>query len=70
VKAVAEDHDMALSTLAQRYLFSIAEADRVVMGARTPKQIEATVSDWKAGKLPKPLFDKVTNAIVAARTRM
>lgn len=67
VKKIAEESGMALPTLAQRYLFSIAEADRVVMGARTPRQIQATVADWKAGKLPESLFDKVTAAIAEAR---
>lgn len=67
VKQLADAHDMPLASLAQRYLFSIAEADRVVMGARTPAQIQATVADWKAGKLPERIFQAVTSAIIAAR---
>ncbi len=34
IKTLADSLDMPLPTLAQRYLFSIAEADRIVMGAR------------------------------------
>ncbi|TYA71738.1 aldo/keto reductase [Seonamhaeicola marinus] len=64
VKAVADKHDMPLATLAQRYLFSIKEADRVVMGARTPEQIKATVDDWNAGKLSEELFNEVTACIL------
>lgn len=67
VKQLADKHDMALASLAQRYLFSIAEADRVVMGARTPAQIQSTVADWKKGKLSEALFEEVTSAIIAAR---
>ncbi len=63
VKAIADKYDMPLATLAQRYLFSIKEADRVVMGARTLKQIQSTISDWKLGKLPIDIFKEVTNTI-------
>lgn len=64
VKALADKYGLPLATLAQRYLFSIAEADRVVMGARTPAQIKATIDDWNAGKLSKALFDEVTACIL------
>lgn len=63
VKAIADHHDMPLATLAQRFLFSIKEADRVVMGARNMDQIKATLADWKQGKLPKEIFDEVLNAL-------
>jgi len=67
VKAIADQHEWSLPSLAQRYLFSIAEADRVVIGARTPRQIEATLADWRAGKLPRELFEQVSQAIIHAR---
>lgn len=63
VKAIAEKYNMPLPTLAQRYLFSIAEADRVVMGARTPAQIKATIDDWNTGKLSEDIFNEVTDCI-------
>ena len=63
VKAIAAHHDMPLPTLAQRFLFSIKEADRVVMGARNLAQIKATLVDWKQGKLPREIFDKVLNVL-------
>ena len=68
VKTIADKYGMLLPSLAQRYLFSIAEADRVVVGARTLQQIEATISDWKSGKLPETIFDEVTDMIVRTRT--
>ncbi len=64
VKAVADKYDLSLATLSQRYLFSIKEADRVVMGARTPTQIKATIDDWNAGKLSEELFNEVTACIL------
>jgi len=67
IKLIADKNGMSIASLAQRYLFSIREADRVVMGARTPQQIASTVADWKKGKLSKVLFEEVTDAIIAAR---
>ncbi|WP_152286826.1 aldo/keto reductase [Flavicella marina] len=64
VNNIATEINMPLATLAQRYLFSIKEADRVVMGARTPAQIKATIADWKQGKLSEEIFDRITNAII------
>lgn len=63
VKTVADKYNMSLATLSQRYLFSIKEADRVVMGARTPAQIKATIDDWNAGKLPENIFNEITEII-------
>lgn len=64
VNKIAQEIEMPLATLAQRYLFSIKEADRIVMGARTLDQIKATISDWKQGKLPEYIFNKITNIII------
>jgi len=64
VKAIADTYDMSLATLSQRYLFSIKEADRVVMGARTPAQIKATIDDWNAGKLSEEIYNEVTDCII------
>ncbi len=63
IKELAEGENMDLSVLAQRYAFGIAEADRIVAGARTPAQIERTLKDWEKGPLPRPLFDSVTDLI-------
>ena len=70
VKTIAEKYDMPLSSLAQRYLFSIAEADRVVIGASTPQQIKATISDWRAGKLSENIFNEVTDKVIATRANL
>ncbi len=64
VKTIADRREMPLATLAQRYLFSIKEADRVVMGAKNLVQIQSTISDWKLGKLDKDIFEEITDAIL------
>ena len=67
VNRLAHQHQIPLSSLAQRYLFSVKEADRVVMGARTIDQIQSTVTDWQQGVLPKDLFQEITNTICQSR---
>ncbi len=61
IKALADQQKMDISSLSQRYLFSIAEADRVVVGARNMQQIQATVNDWNSGKLSEELFNTITD---------
>lgn len=64
VKTIGDRKQIPLATLAQRYLFSVKEADRVVMGARNLKQIQSTINDWKLGKLDRDTFEEITDAIV------
>ncbi len=63
VNEIAKKHGLSLPTLAQRYLFSIAEATRVVMGARNIGQIQNTIADWQQGALPEAIFNEITTAI-------
>lgn len=64
VNEIAKKYGIPLPTLAQRYLFSIGEATRIVMGARNIKQIQNTINDWQQGALPKLIFDEITNILV------
>ena len=64
VNDIAKKHGIPLPTLAQRYLFSINEATRVVMGARNIKQIQNTIADWQQGALPKSIFDEITDILI------
>lgn len=64
VNQIAKKNNISLPTLAQRYLFSIEEATRVVIGARRIYQIENTISDWKQGALSEDIFNEITNAIL------
>jgi aryl-alcohol dehydrogenase-like predicted oxidoreductase len=61
IKALADEQKMEISSLSQRYLFSIAEADRVVVGARNMQQIKSTLNDWNSGKLSEELFNIITD---------
>jgi aryl-alcohol dehydrogenase-like predicted oxidoreductase len=64
VNDIAKKYKMPLPTLAQRYIFSIKEATRVVMGARNIQQIQNTINDWQQGALPKKIFNEITKALV------
>jgi aryl-alcohol dehydrogenase-like predicted oxidoreductase len=64
VKQLAMQNGISFSSLCQRYVFSIAEADRVVVGARTLKQMRDTLNDWRQGPLPQSLFDAITDIIL------
>jgi aryl-alcohol dehydrogenase-like predicted oxidoreductase len=65
VKELASFHHIALSSLAQRYLFSMEEADRVVVGARNAIQMQNTIQDWNEGALPEQLFETITDLIIS-----
>ena len=65
VNELASRTGMALPEIAQRYLFSIEEATRVVMGARKINQITDTIACWKKGALSKSLFDEITQIILS-----
>ncbi len=63
-KEIADKSGIPLPTLAHRYLFSIAEADRIVLGAKNINQIKSSIADWQLGKLPEALFSEITDAIL------
>lgn len=67
IDEIAKKYDIKLSSLAQRYLFSIKEADRVVMGAANMEQLTATLQDWQQGALPETIFEEVTHTILKHR---
>ena len=69
VNEVAKKNNVSLSTLSQRYLFSVEEASRVVIGARKIDQIKSTVQDWKAGALPEVLFNEITEIILNPKNK-
>jgi aryl-alcohol dehydrogenase-like predicted oxidoreductase len=64
VNAFAAQCGLSLAEISQRYLFSIKEATRVVMGARKMSQIMDTISCWQAGALPSEMFDEITRIIL------
>ena len=64
LRAVAEKHGLSLATLAHRFLFSTAEIDRVVIGARTPAELTAALADFSAGPLSAALFAEISSLTV------
>lgn len=60
LQKLATAHGLALSTLAHRFAFSLAELDRVVIGAGNRAQLDAALRDFEAGPLPRELFDAVS----------
>ena len=60
VNDIALRNGMSLPEIAQRYLFSIEEATRVVTGAGTIGEMEKTIAYWNAGALSRELFDEIT----------
>ncbi len=67
MQGIAQKYGMPLSSLAQRYLFAVQEANRVVVGAHTREQIAATLDDWRQGALPEPIFEEISRTIVTLR---
>ncbi len=59
LRALAEKHGLPLPTLAHRFLFSVGEIDRVVIGACTPPELAGALADFSAGPLPAGLFAEV-----------
>ena len=64
IHALAADAGMSLPSLAHRYLFSMAEADRVVIGAGNRADLQTTLANYRAGSLPESLFDRITDTIL------
>ncbi|QYM78993.1 aldo/keto reductase [Horticoccus luteus] len=62
LKVLAEATGLALPTLAHRFAFSLAGLDRVVIGARNVRELQAALTDFAAGPLPEDLFQRVVAA--------
>ncbi|WP_299664980.1 aldo/keto reductase [uncultured Polaribacter sp.] len=67
VRKIAQKMNIPLSRLALRYVFSIAEADRVVVGPTRMEQLTDVLDAWEEGKLPEEIFDEITNTITTLR---
>lgn len=56
---LAATHGLTLPALAHRFLFGVAEADRVVLGACTAVELLDALASWRAGPLPPEVFESV-----------
>lgn len=64
INQIAQKYDIPLSRLALRYLFSIKEADRIVVGPSKKEQIVDVLEAWSEGKLAESIFDEITETIL------
>jgi len=64
INEIALKHEIPLSRLALRYVFSTSEADRVVVGPSKKEQMIDLIDAWKEGKLPEIIFNEITNTII------
>ena len=64
VNNLANEWGLSLPTLAHRYLFSIADIDRVILGAGNQTDLQRALTDYQAGALPDDLFDQLTTLIL------
>ena len=62
LKALADKNGLTLRELAHRFMFSLGEIDRIVIGASNLAELSTALSDYEAGPLPSELFDEVCNA--------
>ncbi|MBS0632159.1 MAG: aldo/keto reductase [Verrucomicrobia bacterium] len=56
---LATEQGIPLTALALRYLFGVAEADRVVLGAANAAELADALAAWRAGPLPPEVFAAV-----------
>ncbi|MDR8393804.1 aldo/keto reductase [Aliifodinibius sp. S!AR15-10] len=64
VNEVAQKNGMSLTELALRYLFSIKEADRVVLGPTNLEELKKSINNWQEGPLNKQVFEEVTEVLL------
>mgnify|MGYP006126166203 CR=1 FL=1 len=70
VNNIAKKCDIPLFRLALRYVFSLKEADRVVVGLTKQAQMEDLIEAWGEGKLPEEVFDEITTSIISKRSEI
>lgn len=64
VKQIAEENNMTLTDIALRYLFSMKETDRVVIGPSTMDEVKESLRIWENGPLDKKIFNQVTQVLL------
>ncbi len=67
VNEIAKNYNIPISRLALRYVFSILEADRVVVGPTKMEQLVDVLEAWEEGKLSEEIFNEITNTITTLR---
>jgi aryl-alcohol dehydrogenase-like predicted oxidoreductase len=64
INKIARQNEMTLTNLALRYLFSMKEADRVVLGPKNMDEVKKSISIWEEGPLDQQTFEEVTEVLM------
>lgn len=64
VNEIAQRKGITLTNLALRYLLSMKEADRVVLGPKNMGEVKKSISIWKEGPLDQQIFEEVTEVLM------
>ncbi len=64
VKQIAEQNNLSLTDISLRYLFSMEEADRVVLGPSTIDEVKESLRIWEKGPLDKEIFEQITEILL------
>ncbi len=64
VNNIAKENGISLTNLALRYLFSMKEADRVVLGPKNMDEVKTSISIWEEGPLDKQVFEEITEVLM------
>lgn len=59
LKALADKNGLTLRELAHRFMFSLGELDRTVIGASNLAELKTALADFEAGPLPEEMFAAV-----------
>ena len=59
VKIIADRYQVSLSSLAHRFLLSIPENFKIVIGPKDLHQLRQTISDFRKGPLPKNIIEEI-----------
>lgn len=70
INKIAVKNDIPLSRLAMRYVYSLKEADRVVVGPTSKDQVKDILNSWDEGKLSLSIFNEITNTIAKFRNEL
>lgn len=61
IKMIADRHQLSISSLAHRFLLSVPENFKIVIGPKGPHQLNQTVIDFKEGPLPEKILEEIKN---------
>lgn len=59
MRKIAEKHDLPLASLAHRFLLTLPEEFKIVIGAVNVYQLRQSLGDFAEGPLPGELFNEI-----------